>query len=192
MLTFEERSRLQNSLPTAYDLTWDGTTYAYDFETWWEDESHTSSYPETILGWNQRSVADPENQSMNHVATDDRSGENVCEYTYATRLYDELSVTCLVEDVRNADGVPPKPRAEAFASTLRDYLRYDFGQNHVGADGERPVVARLSKEPAHDTRTDSSDIDIQEFEFRARVHYTEEHTETVDATEDVEYTVQTN
>lgn len=193
MLTFDERSRLESSLPGSYDVTWNGTTYTYSIDTWWEDEDHTRSYPEAILGWNARSVEETDAQSMGRVvAIDERSGENVYEYTYATRLYDELTVTCLVEDSTNSDGVPPKPRVESFAETLWDHFRYDFDQNSTGSNGERPVVARTSREPVHDAHADPAGTDVQEYEFRVRVHYTDRHTETVDATEDVEYSIKTN
>ncbi|WP_158058250.1 hypothetical protein [Halorussus halophilus] len=188
MLTHQERIRLTNSLPTSYSVTSNGTTYTYDFQTWWDDESHTRSYPEAILGWNERSVEKTDEQSMGGVAEiDEREGENAYEYTYATRLYDELSVTCLVEDATNADDVPPKQRAESFARRLREHFQYDFDQNSAGANGERPVVARLSKSPVHDAHADPSGTDVQEYEFRVRLHYTDEHTETVETVEDVEY-----
>lgn len=192
MLTFDERSRLENSLPGSYDLAWEGTTYTYSFDTWWDDEDHTRSYPEAILGWADRGVEEDAAQSLGRVvAIDERPGENVCEYTYATRLYDELSVTCLVEDATDGDGVPPEPRAESFASTLRDHFRYALDQNSTGANGERAVVVRDAREPVHDVHADPSGTDVQEYEFRVSVHYTDRRTETVDATEDVEYSVQT-
>ncbi|WP_327054006.1 hypothetical protein [Halomicrococcus gelatinilyticus] len=191
MLTSAERSRLENSLPGSYDLTWEGTTYTYGFETWWTDENHTRSYPEAILGWTERGVEVEDVQSLGRVvAIDERPGENVCEYTHATRLYDELSVTCLVADATNDDGVPPHPRAEAFATVLRDHFRYAVDQNATGTDGERPVVVRSAMRPVHDAHADPTGTDVQEYEFRVRVHYTDRHIETVDATEAVEYSVE--
>ncbi|NEU59185.1 hypothetical protein [Halorussus sp. MSC15.2] len=184
---------MESSLPGSYDVTWSGTTYTYSIETWWENENHTRSYPEVILGWNERNVEKQDAQSMGRVvAVNERPGENVYEYTYATRLYDELTVTCLVEDATNADSVPPKPRVESFAETLWSHFRYDFDQNSTGSNGERPVVARISSDQIHEAHTDSAGTDVQEYEFRVRLHYTDRHTETVDSTEDVEYTVTTN
>lgn len=187
MLTHEEDVRVMSALPSSITKTWKGTDYGTINPTyWWENQDHDIEYPQIELGWNQRGAEREDEQSLNQVlGYNPREGENGYDIKRGNRVYDEMVVKCSVGGHVDDDGVPAAHRARLVAEEVWDYFRYDFDQNSIGPNGERPVLQELVSAPVYAGEQVDGD-QSESYQLTVRLHYKDVNVETVDTIDRVE------
>ncbi|QLG30176.1 hypothetical protein HUG10_21550 (plasmid) [Halorarum halophilum] len=191
MLTHAEQQRIYNSVPTSFSVDWAGQQYDYDnIPIWWADQSHDIELPEIVLGWNVQGVEKDDEQSLNQVTEyEPNENDSTVDITKGVRVYDEMYVEFSVEADLDSNGVPAAIRSNEFGGVLLDHFRFVFDQNSEGANGERPVVARVTGEPSVvPSRVDGDRR--RRAQFQVRFHYMDTHVDTVDAADEVQWTVE--
>ncbi len=171
------RTSLPQSVTASYTGTVDGsevtrtTTVAPAYRWVGSDSEGTDSeafddYPIVLLDWDSQGEVVPGEELLNRFADRDfgpidpadvdGSGplydpaidDEVFIETFETRQQGSLSITPVVE-TKWVDGVPPQPRAEAFARACWRWVTFRGSRqlNSIGPDDERPMVIEPQGEP---------------------------------------------
>lgn len=187
MLNGQEEDRLYAALPTQFSVDWQGTSYSYSFETWWDDEDHDIEYPQMTLMWDVRDQVRADDQPLNDIiAFDPKENDPEVEYTDAKRVFDDLVIQCATSGETNDDGVPSKRRANEFARTVARFFHFTFAQNSVGANGERPVLAEVVQSPVYSGEKLEGETERDMYQLTVRLNHTEENLRTEDAVGEAE------
>lgn len=197
MLAPAEQIRIYRDLPTTYTADWDGQTYEYTHEIWWENQDDDQmNYPRLVLGWNARGMPKKGWQPVNQVTDISITDAQDVQYEEGQRLYDELVCKCITNGRLNDDGVPPDIRAQEFAKRVTRYFRFEFDQNYDPANedgieswetdfaGARPVLARVVQPPVYAGNNVDDDV-ADAYQLTVRLHYTETDTTDVPSVEQV-------
>lgn len=171
------RTSLPESVTASYTGVVDGsevtrtTTVAPAYRWVGADSEGTESeefddYPIVLLDWDSQGEPVPGEELLNRFAErvfeepdldeidapgplfDAEIDDEAFIETSETRQQASLSITPVVE-TKWVDGVPPQPRAEAFARACWRWVRFRGSQqlNSIGPDGERPMVVDGQGEP---------------------------------------------
>ena len=195
MLTELEKQRMFTNLPSSFDVMWQGSKYTYEHEIWWANEDDDQmNYPRVVLDWDVRaetkSAWQPMNQKVEINATDTE-----LEQVRGERVFDELVLQCVTngrihehDDLPESDPpIPSKVRANALANEIFSYFHFEFDQNSVGENGERPVLARVVQPPIP-SGDYVADDPADSYQFAVRLHYTMRHSEDLPLVEGAEGT----